>query len=254
MKYLKYSLLQKDKVYKSGSNSNVIESNMTYILVDKSKAENRSANLLNLLTKLFQKEITEEYITKAPDIHTINPFEKNSIGIEEVKEFQKEMLFKPFQEKIQVGIIYDSEKLTIQAQNALLKSLEESSDSSVYILFVSNEKNLLPTIRSRARVIYSSFEPKVLEKLEENILSKDILEKFEIVDKYAETKDSSFELINEIEDIFREKLELEIKNGNIRNSTEVLESLKVVEDCREKISANCNRKLALESMMVQIKA
>ncbi len=164
------------------------------------------------------------------------------------------MLFKPFQEKIQVGIIYDSEKLTIQAQNALLKSLEESSDSSVYILFVSNEKNLLPTIRSRARVIYSSFEPKVLEKLEENILSKDILEKFEIVDKYAETKDSSFELINEIEDIFREKLELEIKNGNIRNSTEVLESLKVVEDCREKISANCNRKLALESMMVQIKA
>lgn len=227
---------------------------MTYILVDKSKAENNSSNLLNLLTKLFKKEISEEYITKNPDIHTLNPLEKDSIGIEEVKSFQKEMLFKPFQEKIQVGIIYDSEKLTIQAQNALLKSLEESSDSSIYILFVDNEKNLLPTIRSRARVIYSSFQPKVPDKVEENILDKDILEKFEIVEKYVETKDSSFELINQIENIFRNKLELEIKNGNIRNSVTILESLKVIEYCREKVSANCNRRLALESMMVQIKA
>jgi DNA polymerase III delta prime subunit len=220
---------------------------MTYILVNKSKEQKP---LEELLAQIYDKDIYN-----SPDIHVLDSSEKNSIGIEEVKDFQKEMMYKPFQEKIQVGIIYESEKLTSQAQNALLKTLEESSDSSIYILCVDNEKNLLPTIRSRGKVIYSKIsKEKESDNTLDNILEMDLIAQFEIVEKYSKNKGSSLLFVTIVEEIFKERLELDIKNGNIDSSKRNLAFLKIIQESREKISANCNRRLTLESMLMQLNA
>ncbi len=222
---------------------------MTYILVDRSKG---GESLQQLLAQIYDRDIKN-----SPDIHALDSSEKNSIGIEEVKAFQKEMMFQPFEEKIQVGIIAEAEKLTSQAQNALLKTLEESSDTSIYILCVANEKNLLPTIRSRAKIIYSKkLSHGDIENLNDlnDIFEKDILEQFQIAEEYAKSKDTALQFTATVEDLFRRRLELDIKNGKIDSSKENLALLKIIQESRDKISANCNRRLTLEAMLMQLKA
>jgi len=228
---------------------------MTYILVNKNK-EGREASLRETLNKVFNRELREEEIKTCPDIHILDIEEKNSIGIEDIKDFLIEMRYKPFQEGIQAGIIKEAQKLTQQAQNALLKTLEETTKYSVYILPVDNEKNLLATIRSRGRVIYSqnkNYEPE--EKLDiQNILESDLYNKFLVAEKYSTDKDSSLKLIMNFEEYFKKKLELDIKNGNIGSSRTFAETLKNLQKSRDKIIANCNRRLVLESIMLQLNA
>lgn len=227
---------------------------MTYIFVEKYETEDKKS-LRGFLSTLLKKGISYEELFKNPDIHNLEITEKLSIGIEEVKSLQKEMMYKPFQEDIQIAIIHNSQKLTIEAQNAILKSLEESRDHSIYILHVNNEKNLLPTIRSRSRIVYSHKSNNTQNNEENyNILELDLVKQFEIVEKASEDRDSSIEFINTIENLLKSKFELVVKNGNIDGSKRMLEDLKVVQKSREKISSNCNRRLTLESMIIQLKA
>jgi DNA polymerase III delta prime subunit len=222
---------------------------MTYIVVNKSKEIQRSM-LQTLLTKLYGREIDH-----SPDIHILNLAEKNSIGVEQVKEFQKKMMYKPFQEKIQTSIIMEGEKMTHQAQNSLLKTLEESPSYTAYIICADNEKNLLPTITSRGHVIYSPGNIQADENsqiLDESILDLPIVQKFEMIEGYAKEKTSSLEFINNIEEIFRHRLELDIKNGKIESSKRNMDILKKIDDSRMKISANCNRRLVLEALIVTL--
>lgn len=233
---------------------------MTYIIANKQELLQKQ-ELKRLLKKLYGKEISD-----SPDIHILDPKDKNSIGIEEVKDLQQSMRFKPFQEEVQVGIILNAQKLTHQAQNSMLKTLEDSSSSSIYILCVDNEKNLLPTIRSRGVILYPKREGSKKEEEKSILVDKsDIenvmetffdlspIEQFNIIEEYSEDKENSLTFINAVEERLREKLELDIKNGNIDSSQRNLEFLKVVEKSREKISSNCNRKLTLEAMIMQLK-
>lgn len=227
---------------------------MTYILVQKKK-DVEKRNLRKFLGNIFQKEISLDELETNPDIHNLEITEKLSIGIEDVKDFQKNLIYKPFQEDIQIGIIHDSQKLTIEAQNSLLKSLEESGDKTIYILSVDNHRNLLPTIRSRARIIYLQQEEGDEEKEEEsNLLTKDLVEQFEIVEKASATRELSIDFINVLEKTLRREFEIKIKNGSIEGSKKFLEDLKVLQKSREKLVSNCNRRLTLEAMIIQLRA
>ena len=147
---------------------------MTYIFVRKVEKEDKSY-LRGFLSNILKtkKPLSLEILSSHPDIHNLEVTDKLSIGIEDIKLFQKKLIYKPFQESSQLGIIHDSQKLTHEAQNSLLKSLEESDDSTIYVLTVDNEKNLLPTIRSRARIIYSHVEKIVESSLQDNFFDLD---------------------------------------------------------------------------------
>jgi len=80
--------------------------------------------------------------------------DSNSIGIEQVREFQKYIITKKTDPGInRVLLIHDADKLTIESQNALLKTLEEPPKGTILILTTSNTTLLLPTIRSRSQKI-----------------------------------------------------------------------------------------------------
>ncbi len=120
---------------------------MTHIVVHTNPAV-RQRYLLKLVNHLLQKEFTDSQLYNIPDLHFVN--EKNgSIGIEIVKELQKQMIYKPFNEIYQIGVISQAHLLTHEAQNALLKTLEEQPETTAYILLLDNEKNVLETILSR---------------------------------------------------------------------------------------------------------
>lgn len=227
---------------------------MTYIFVRKVEKEDKSY-LRGFLSNILKtkKPLSLEILSSHPDIHNLEVTDKLSIGIEDIKLFQKKLIYKPFQESSQIGIIHDSQKLTHEAQNSLLKSLEESDDSTIYVLTVDNEKNLLPTIRSRARIIYSHVEKIVESSLQDNFFDLDLVSQFEKIQEASEDRVDSIELINQIENSLKSKFEINIKNGNIDGSKKFLEDLKVIQKSREKINSNCNRRLTLEAMAIQLK-
>ncbi len=85
-----------------------------------------------------------------PDIKYIIPQKVNSIGVEEVrKQICNDIDIKPYQAPRKIYIVTEADKLTPQAQNALLKSLEDAPAYVVIMLLVSNINMMLQTVRSR---------------------------------------------------------------------------------------------------------
>ena len=84
-----------------------------------------------------------------PDIIRVT-HEKVSIGVDDIRiQVNADILVKPYNSKYKIYIIDDADKLTEQAQNALLKTMEEPPEYAILLLLVSNLSSLLPTILSR---------------------------------------------------------------------------------------------------------
>ena len=88
-----------------------------------------------------------------PDIITITHAKANSIGVDEIRRMRADLQIKPYSNARKIYIIPDAEKLTIQAQNALLKTLEEPPEYAVIILIANGLVSFLPTILSRCVVL-----------------------------------------------------------------------------------------------------
>jgi DNA polymerase-3 subunit delta' len=179
--------------------------------------------------------------------------EKNSIGIEEIKELQEEMRYKPFQEKVQIALILDAKKLTTQAQNAFLKTLEDSSDTTIYLLQVRNEKNLLPTIISRSKKIYSKAKEekrKENSKIEMCFTSDDLIYCFSVFENIAKDKIVTLEYLDTYLNSLQEELRNGIKKGI--DIDDITEKISLVNITKGQVNANGNRRLLLENLYLQI--
>ena len=91
-----------------------------------------------------------------PD-HAVVSASGRSIGVDEVRELIQRVSIKPFEGGRHTVIIDDAEKLTAQAQNALLKTLETPPGGAVFFLLTTSPSQLLPTIVSRCR--HERFRP-----------------------------------------------------------------------------------------------
>lgn len=84
-----------------------------------------------------------------PDIIWVTR-EKMSLGVGEIREqLCNTMEIRPFSSPYKIYIVPEAEKMTEEAQNALLKTIEEPPEYGVVILLTSNINELLPTIQSR---------------------------------------------------------------------------------------------------------
>ena len=112
--------------------------------------------------KRLRKEKVMEYVLKSnfqitpnnPDIIEIDvPNDKKTIGIDAIRDLIKFSNTKPFSHKIKWAVIYNANKMTVEAQNALLKTLEEPENYFFTALETRSEELLLPTIVSRCKRI-----------------------------------------------------------------------------------------------------
>ena len=104
------------------------------------------------LAEEFCKILLEsENLENSPDFINIYP-DGSSIKIAQIRKLQTDIIIKPHK-KYKIYIINQSEKLTVEAQNALLKTLEEPPEYVIMILITSNKAALLDTIKSRCEII-----------------------------------------------------------------------------------------------------
>lgn len=98
------------------------------------------------------------------DLFMIEPT-KNTISIGDVRDIPAAIAKKPYEGGFQAVVIARADAMTPQAQNALLKAVEEPPDHTVFMLGVQNTKNILPTILSRCIILKTSFSPAETERL-----------------------------------------------------------------------------------------
>jgi DNA polymerase-3 subunit delta' len=84
---------------------------------------------------------------------TVVRTDRLSIGVDEVRDLVRRSALAPVGRRWQVMIVEDADRLTDQAANALLKAIEEPTDRTVWVLCAPTVEDLLPTIRSRCRLV-----------------------------------------------------------------------------------------------------
>jgi DNA polymerase III delta prime subunit len=227
---------------------------MTYLLITK---ENKIINTdcKALISKLWVRDISNKDLENNPDLHILDGSEIISIGIEEIKEIKGEMRYKPFKENTQIALILDAKKLTVQAQNAFLKTLEESPDTTAYILLVGSEKDLLATIISRSKKMYSKDIKD--EHVEEKDLTQFCFENNNLIEAFSKIEALAKDKIecntyldnylSSLQNFFRKSIK---EGANIRKVTS---KISLVNITKGQIEANGNRRLLLENLYLQIR-
>ncbi|WP_226038390.1 DNA polymerase III subunit delta' [Aquibacillus saliphilus] len=87
-----------------------------------------------------------------PDVHQIAP-DGQSIKKEQILHLQKEFTYTGLESNRKLYIITDSDKMTANASNRLLKFLEEPSKETTAMLLTENSQSILQTIRSRCQIM-----------------------------------------------------------------------------------------------------
>ena len=94
------------------------------------------------------------------DVLFIEPGESGSIKIEQIREAIERSAYRPFEGRRRVVIINEADAIVADAQNALLKTLEEPPPSSTFVLVTSRPDTLLITVRSRCqRLRFGALSP-----------------------------------------------------------------------------------------------
>jgi DNA polymerase III subunit delta' len=85
------------------------------------------------------------------DVFLVEPGDTGAIKVDQVRDAVERTGFRPFEGRRRVVIVDDTDAMLVEAQNALLKTLEEPPAASMFVLVTSRPDVLLPTVRSRCQ-------------------------------------------------------------------------------------------------------
>lgn len=207
----------------------------------------------------------DEYINKFINDNKINKFDiitlgksdsknTNSIGIDEIKNLKSTAYLKPQNSKYKAILIYDAELLTVEAQNALLKILEEPPESTYIILCANTTENFLPTILSRCKIInlnndkiiLSDNEKKEFENFINNLPDMGTGERLKKAETLAKDKDEAIAWITKLIIVLRAKM-LESYSSEINLAIRKFQSLHTLLK-----NTNTNPRFAIENALLSL--
>lgn len=111
----------------------------------------QNQELINHQIDQFCLGLNHKFNQNNPDIFIIN--QETGWGIDQVRKIKNWLSQKPFAHQSKIVIIFDSQNLNTEAQNAILKNLEEPGDNNYFILTVNKNSSLLKTVISRCHQI-----------------------------------------------------------------------------------------------------
>lgn len=218
-----------------------------------------------------------------PDFIVINQ-NSETIKIEQIRELTNKIIEKPILSSKKVYIINDAEKMTKEAQNCLLKTLEEPPEFAVLILITSNENLLLTTVKSRCMKInfhaISDEEIKkyCIENLEYNQIDIERIKSFEgsignaikfkkneeeykqiedVIEKISQNNIAT--LLQKAKIIYNKEKVNEYLNyminylyNNQKKNTNYLHCIGYVNECINKLKNNGNLDMNLDMMFIKM--
>lgn len=181
-----------------------------------------------------------------------------AIGIEEIREIQKRIFLKPLKSDFKSVIIKNSQNLTIPAQNALLKILEEPPLTTLIILLATNRDILLPTVISRCNILEIHQENLALseKEVEKNIKIVKLLANSNVAGRLkiaGDVSKSKEDALNWLKDAI---FSLRKETINTINSSETSESIQILNSLQKTHSiistTNVNPRFAIENLFLNL--
>lgn len=115
-----------------------------------------------------------------PDIIYVQHEKPNTVSVDDIREqVNHDIDVKPYSSPYKIYIIDEAEKMNVQAQNALLKTIEEPPQYAVILLLTTNADLFLPTIRSRCVTLN-------LKAVSDEVIRKFLMEKKGVPDYQAD--------------------------------------------------------------------
>lgn len=169
-----------------------------------------------------------------------------SISIDEIKSLKRELTFPPFNSLRKIAIIALADVMTTEAQNALLKILEEPAKRVVVFLITRDEDRILPTIISRCQKCQVKNNLEVGIDFTEGLLAGNlsIVEKFKLAEGMSKEEN-----LEEILDGWLITLKNQLMCQNDR--LYLLGLIKEVRQARKYLRTNANTRLILENLMLK---
>lgn len=222
-----------------------------------------------------------------PDFIYIEPDGK-VIKIEQIREMQNKVVEKPVNSGKKVYIINDADLMTKEAQNCLLKTLEEPPEYIVIILIVGNENRVLTTIKSRCMKIHFEkindeeirkflIDNCNVQKVSANILKMcdgSIGRCFDIQDKLEDYKTielifsninaSLISVVNSADILYKNKENINdyldyinvilynYANENRNYNYKYINSIKIVEKTKQRLLSNSNYDMCIDYLLFNI--
>ena len=220
-----------------------------------------------------------------PDFMIINSEDGKSIKINQIRFLQERISEKPIVSNRKVYIINDSDLMTVEAQNCLLKTLEEPPEFAVIILVLSNENKCLSTIKSRCtKIAFQKLRNSDLTQyanennLEVNssLLSasdgsiskllnlQNNLEAYKQLDNIinAFSRDNIVDIWNNADILYKSKDNINtlleylntvfLERLKSTKESKYIQSIKIIENTKNKLSSNANYDMCIDNLLLQI--
>lgn len=204
-----------------------------------------------LLSPLLESRVreAEQILTRVkltqqhPDVLWFPDHSK--LGVEQAKAIREHLSLKPYSAKNRAVVIENAQNFTPDAQNALLKTLEEPPESAVLILCAESENSFLPTILSRCQVIRlpaaaTKDDTKYINDITQ-LMKSSIEERFE----YIEKLDDKAAFLQALIEYFRNDLASHPGGVNLKFA-------KILLEAEEWVKSNGNIRTTLEYLMLKI--
>lgn len=192
--------------------------------------------------KIIKNENIDEF-----DI-TVLEFEK-ALGIEDVRNFQKNIFLSSINGGKKALTLVLNNQATLEAQNSILKLLEEPPKNTLIFIITQNSEGLIPTILSRGKII--KIEDEISEPTGEYIKNLENEDPLYLAAKISKEKSEAV--------FFLENLILDLRNNMLRNISNPEKALKFrkmiheVELIHFNIkNTNSNHRLMLENLFLNL--
>lgn len=190
---------------------------------------------------VYFQQLLEKFDLKNPHPDVLY-IEDEKLGVESTKQIREFLKLKPYQSDTRVVFILNAHNFTQDAQNSLLKTLEEPPQSTLIVLGGNTADAFLPTVKSRCQIITLDKKAQPIEdKLDEikNLLAMDTQERFKYIEKLEE-KDQFLDILISY---FRTKF---------LNNPSLLPTMKIFQQASEWKEANGNIRAILEYLMLKL--
>lgn len=225
--------------------------------------------LISPTPELGKKESLHLCIERAIDpldITFLNPSSEKdggniSLKIKDVHGMIEKASLKPIKSTMKAIILIQAELLTIPAQNALLKLLEEPPEHTILILETETPDALLPTIRSRCSIItlqerkesLPAEKKKILQTQIEQLTSQSIGDALKLAEQLTKKKDEALPWIKQMILYLRlEMLHRISKEENVQNYARNISTL--LQAQKNITTTNANPRLLFEQLFLRIRA
>lgn len=155
-------------------------SHVTVIEGDSESAESEAKEIcVSILGEKFRYKIEKSICS---DVIFVESNLKKSIGIDDIRKIQKDILLNPVECDLKIYIFKNSQNITEQGQNALLKVLEDPPKNVSFIFLCTNHRKLINTIISRSSIIFLNNKGDLSQNYEDDLVNAVLSNnKFEIL-------------------------------------------------------------------------